>query len=301
MERSLDKPRIFLDSGAYSAHTRGIKIDIQDYISFIKERVSLCDVYANLDVISINGSRSNRATAEQTLKNQRIMEEAGLHPLPCFHYGEPYEYLQYYTEQYNYVGLGMATAVSRTIPFLTECFSKYICDRFGMPKVRVHGYGISSIEIILQFPFYSVDSTAWMIIGRYGLILVPRRRNGQWVYTQNPYKVAVSTRSPRRKTNGKHIDNMSYMERKMVLDYIHEKGFSLGKSDFKLVDKDYILAENEKWTGTAQKISSVPREVEIIIDEGISNIDSLRDELNAVYFAVLQQYLPCWPRGLNIS
>jgi hypothetical protein len=261
----------------------------------------LCDVYANLDVISINGSRSNRATAEQTLKNQRIMEEAGLHPLPCFHYGEPYEYLQYYTEQYNYVGLGMATAVSRTIPFLTECFSKYICDRFGMPKVRVHGYGISSIEIILQFPFYSVDSTAWMIIGRYGLILVPRRRNGQWVYTQNPYKVAVSTRSPRRKTNGKHIDNMSYMERKMVLDYIHEKGFSLGKSDFKLVDKDYILAENEKWTGTAQKISSVPREVEIIIDEGISNIDSLRDELNAVYFAVLQQYLPCWPRGLNIS
>lgn len=238
MEQSPNKPRVFLDSGAYSAHTRGINIDIQDYIAFIKERIDLFDVYANLDVISINGSRSNRTTAERTLRNQRIMEEAGLHPLPCFHYGEPYEYLQLYVEQYDYVGLGMATAVSRTIPFLTECFSKYICDRFGMPKVRVHGYGISSIETILKFPFYSIDSTTWMITGRYGSILVPRRSNGQWSYIKNPFKVAVSTRNPRRKTDGKHIVNMCYSERKMVLDYIHEKGFVLGKSEFKSVDKD---------------------------------------------------------------
>ena len=43
---------VFLDSGAFSAWTRGMEIDIQKYIEFIKQNQDIITVYANLDVIS---------------------------------------------------------------------------------------------------------------------------------------------------------------------------------------------------------------------------------------------------------
>ena len=75
----MNKVDLFLDSGAFSAMTQGVKIDIYEYIDFIKEHEDVLEVYANLDVIG---------SAEGTWKNQMIMEEAGLKPLPVFHYGE---------------------------------------------------------------------------------------------------------------------------------------------------------------------------------------------------------------------
>ena len=85
---------VFLDSGAYSALTKGAKIDIQDYIKFIKENLSVLDLYANLDVIY---------NAEATLANQQIMEKEGLSPIPCYHAGEDFSYLQYYIKNYDYI------------------------------------------------------------------------------------------------------------------------------------------------------------------------------------------------------
>jgi hypothetical protein len=85
-------PDIFLDSGAFSAMSQGVHIDIVDYIAFVKQNKSKLKVYANLDVIG---------NAEATLKNQEIMEKAGLSPLPCFHYGEDKKYLQMYCENTN--------------------------------------------------------------------------------------------------------------------------------------------------------------------------------------------------------
>lgn len=37
---------LFLDSGAYSAYTKGVNIDIQEYISFIKSNIKYISVYA---------------------------------------------------------------------------------------------------------------------------------------------------------------------------------------------------------------------------------------------------------------
>ena len=82
---------LFVDSGAYSAHKRGVSIDIQEYIAYLQDNKDYIDVYANLDVIG---------DPEATLENQKIMEEAGLSPLPCFHMGEDWKYLHLYVEHY---------------------------------------------------------------------------------------------------------------------------------------------------------------------------------------------------------
>ena len=80
-----NKVNLFLDSGAFSAFTQGAEINIVDYIAFIKKNKKYIETYAVLDVIG---------SAEKTWENQRIMEKAGLSPLPCFHFGEGVKWLK---------------------------------------------------------------------------------------------------------------------------------------------------------------------------------------------------------------
>jgi len=288
---------VFLDSGAYSAWTQGIEINIQDYIDFIKQHQDIIDIYANLDVISIDGKRGSKLTAELTLKNQKIMEEAGLRPLPVFHIGEPFEYLEYYIKRYDYIGLGGMVGVPRNtlILWLDECFDKYICDEKGMPKVKIHGFGLTSFSLMLRYPWYSCDSTSWVITSRIGSIYVPRFKNGKWIYDENSWKISVSSRSPNKKEAGQHIDTLPPKQREIVLQYIHEKGYKLGKSRFEYVDQDHELAENERWAEKKPKDKNAKRLVEIIEEVGICNDYRLRDELNIIYFQDLEKTLPEWP------
>ena len=80
-----NKVHLFLDSGAFSAYTLGIEINIYEYIEFIKQHKNIIDMYANLDVIATGNTLNDKKyAAEKTLQNQKIMEEAGLSPLPVF-------------------------------------------------------------------------------------------------------------------------------------------------------------------------------------------------------------------------
>lgn len=283
---------LFLDSGAFSAFTQGAVIDIHEYISFIKKYARFIDVYANLDVIG---------DPVATKKNQEIMEKAGLKPLPCFHYGEEVKYLREYIKSNEYIALGgMASSKSGAVlsndqrqQWLDEIFSKYICDSEGLPKVKVHGFGLTSLKLMLRYPWYSVDSTSWVVTARLGSVYVPRRRNGKWIYGEDSWKVLVSSRSPSKGEKGKHFNSYTPMEKSVILDYFKEKGFVLGQSKFKMVKSDYALKENEKWFGG--KNEQGDREVEIIIESGLCNEYVQRDELNAMYFVDLEKSIPEWP------
>ncbi len=309
-ERKVD---LFLDSGAYSAWTQGKPIDIQEYIRFIKENLDILDVYANLDGIPLRGSKKEedeeggihhfleahgKDSAELTLKNQRIMEKAGLHPLPCFHFGEPFEYLQYYVDNYDYLALGVVgNSGKKLIPWLNKCFSQYICDKDGMPKVKVHGFAVTSLKVMLMYPWYSVDSTSWVLTGRMGSIFIPQFRNGVWNYNEQSWKIAVSNRSPNLRDVKKdsHVFHLSTEKRKIFDRYIAEKGFVLGKSDFKVVDASYTPQENERWLKRDPKLGKHKRELEIILEPGLSNTYQLRDEINIIYFLDLEENCPKWP------
>jgi hypothetical protein len=159
---------LFLDSGAYSAKTRGKIIDIDKYISFIYENKTAISVYAGLDVIG---------DSKKTWENQIIMERAGLHPLPTFHGGEDVRWLKRYIDKgYEYICLGGIVGMNTTKlkTWLDPLFNKYLIDMNGMPRVKTHGFGIANIELILRYPWYSVDSHAWQLRGsRYGKIDIP--------------------------------------------------------------------------------------------------------------------------------
>lgn len=296
-----NKVHLFLDSGAFSAWTQNAKIKMEDYIKFIIDNKDYIGIYANLDVIKIkrNGiwAGPNRRSAEKTLKNQKIMEAAGLNPLPCFHFGEPEEYLAYYVDNYDYIALGVAgnSGISSLMEWMDMCFSKYICDEKGMPKVKVHGFAVTALTVMLRYPFFSVDSSSWVVTSRVGSIYVPYINKGKCVYDVNPWKIAVSAKSPTSKEAGKHLTTLSPLQKEIILQYIADKGYKLGKSEFKKIDQDHLLAENEKWAEKKPVLKSVKRQIELLHEVGLCNNYQMRDEMNIIYFKDLESECQPWP------
>jgi hypothetical protein len=142
---------VFADSGAFSAHTKGVVIDLTDYAAWLGRWRALFTVAANLDVIG---------DLAQTRRNQARLEQLGHRVLPVFHVGTPWEELDRLCTEYDYVALGGMVAHAQRPPvmmrWLIRCFR--IAEKHG---TRFHGFGQTNPAIIAKLPFYSVDSSAW--------------------------------------------------------------------------------------------------------------------------------------------
>lgn len=145
---------ILFDSGAFSLWRRGFKICIKDYCEYLKKYC--IEKYIVLDKI---GSHA------ETMTNQRIMEDLGMNPIPVYHLNSPIENLYEICEKYSYICLGGTVGSHRTvrIKFFTEVFEHF-------PDKKFHALGLGDASIIQSFPFYSVDSTTWLIAEKIGKI-----------------------------------------------------------------------------------------------------------------------------------
>lgn len=210
----------FLDSGAYSAMMQKTEVEIDDYIDFIIRHKSRITVYANLDVIG---------SAEGTLANQLYMEEAGLDPMPVFHGGEDLKWLKYYIDRYDYLAIGGAAGRltgSSLIRYLDKVWGEMLTNDIGEPVVKVHGFGITSIVMLLRYPWYSVDSTSWLKAAAFGNIMVPRVIDGEFNYQKKPLVVTVSNKSKARFQEGRHLKSFPNTARIKIREYFEQEGFT---------------------------------------------------------------------------
>jgi hypothetical protein len=284
------KPKILLDSGAFSASMGKGIIDIVKYIEFVYKWQDYLVGYFVLDKVY---------DGKVTWQNQKIMEDAGLKPIPIFHQGTDVKYLKRCME-YEYFGMGgvggRGYSFKQIIESHDKCWS-LICDDKGYPKNRVHGFGVTSPKIMLRYPLYSIDSTSWVINSRYGHVIIPRFTNGKPDYELLPRFISVCgvTRYTGNSISERYIFNFSDSEKQQIFDYLETKGLKFGKSEFKYESMDYKLKENEMW-GEAKKIARQDkRKVEIIIEPGITNNIYDRDRINAYYYLDLQNTLS-YPR-----
>jgi hypothetical protein len=158
----------FLDSGAFSAWSLGKKVNIDDYIAFIHKHKHLLKVYANLDVIG---------DPVGTAENQRIMEEAGLQPLPVVHNGSPDAAIKILVENYDYFAVGgmVGRPESEIRGYCKRVFK--IATEIKQ-EVKIHGFGLTTHKLMREFPFFSVDSTTWLLPSKFGTVALydPRRK-----------------------------------------------------------------------------------------------------------------------------
>lgn len=204
---------IFLDSGAFSAMNSGVEIDLRDYIQYVQANRDIIEVVDGQLVASVLDAVGN---PQKTYENQKAMELAGVKPLPCFHYGEDERYLEYYVANYPYITLGGMVPISTAQLFywLDRLWEKYLTDGSGRPRTRVHGFGLTSQDLMSRYPWFSVDSSSWQVIGSIGNILLPDHGT-----------VSMSKDSPARKVLGRHFDNLREIEKNAIRKLFDTLGF----------------------------------------------------------------------------
>ena len=272
--------KLMVDSGAYSAFTQKTKIDMDKYIEFIKKNEECLEVYFNLDVLS-NGGKS--------YVNWIHMRANGLHPVPVYHIGTDEKYLEKYLKIIRHdtqfldkhqegpdIAIGAIANMStdERLKSLDRIWQDYLTDSDGMPVLKVHGFGLTSIRVMRNYCWWSVDSTSWVMFGRYGAILVPRTIKGEYVYNDNPFIVTVSSKSPKVKEAGKHFCRYPKNVRKHILKYIHHMGFEIG-------------GEILSWEDGTPEVE--------VLEEGLSNVHYQRDMINMLYYLGVQESMPKWP------
>ena len=297
--------KIFLDSGAFSAFHNNTSVNIQEYIDFIKENKSSIETYANLDEIG---------SPEGTWKNQEEMERQGLNPIPVYHLGEPHSYLDR-CMKYPYFAVGgiasKLTSQKALSDYLSTLFRK-VCPKSNdfYPICKVHGFGIATPTLLITYPWYSADTTSWVQYGRYGIVLVPRKINGQMRYDVSPYTVAISSRS-KAVGDAEHFNNMAKEIQDEIKSYFDRIGCPIGKIMHRLVDMDYKLQEDEKWVDKKNPVKIGPDKiedaknktpviqklrVEKIMEKGLCCDGDMRDKVNLQYFLDLEKHQGKYPR-----
>lgn len=175
--------KLFIDSGAYTAFTKGRVVDVDEYIFYINSISSMLHCFAQVDHITGKGE-TKEDTARLSWENFLYMRHRVSEPhklVPIFHQGEDLKWLQNMVEysddigKLDYIGFGamVGTGVNREDKclFFDRAFS--IIEKSSNPNIRVHAMGMTSLPLLECYPFYSADSTSWIMQAATGSIFTP--------------------------------------------------------------------------------------------------------------------------------
>lgn len=178
--------KLFIDSGAFSAWTKGVKINVKEYIRWLNERAEDIHLCGQVDVIPgdrVFGAtpKQVREAAQATWDNYLFMRKRLKNPsalLYTYHIGEPIEFLKRALEWKDengeyipYIALGGMVGKPAKIRdvFLENCF-RIIRDSSN-PNIKVHAFGMTDFELLEKYPIYSADSTSWIMVGAMGNVM----------------------------------------------------------------------------------------------------------------------------------
>lgn len=247
MHKSLDismdnNVRIMMDSGAYSFHKfldratgslanskrlgpeaiKRLKEEtIELYIEYCKSRqAGYWDFYFNFDY---------RIHAPTVYSIQRRLEKAGLRPVPVFHGDDGLDWFRRYCEDgHKLIGLGgKTTAIRSAWRNLRKYYERVfnIAEKHG---VKLHGFGVNSLSLMFEFPWYSVDATTWIKTAAYGRISFVNP------VTHTVDQIHVSTRQTKHCSSYATMDKSS---QKMVREQVEAEGFDFEKLRISLYER----------------------------------------------------------------
>ena len=184
IEYFLEQPErgpMLIDSGAFSVAHSGKTIDIDEYIAYINAHPTI-EYWIELDKIPfpILNHETAKDSAEYSWKNYLYMIERLNEPkklLPVFHIGEDFRHLQnmleatFNNKHIPYIGLGGTVGLASSVKedWYKQCFK--VIKESNNPNIKTHAFGMTSLDILENYPFTSADSTTWMMLAINGNIL----------------------------------------------------------------------------------------------------------------------------------
>lgn len=167
----------WLDSGAFTAWTRGCVYKADEYYEFIVNLLPQLKVFKRVFAISLDkipGRINERVTQDDlkiaidtTIKNTQWLTAKGLNVVPIHHQGEPLWVMEEYLKMAEYVGISPAndSPQKKRINYIQSLWKLFKSDTSIHPS---HNFGNVSAEQLKTFPFYSADSSTFGATEKYG-------------------------------------------------------------------------------------------------------------------------------------
>lgn len=152
---------LVVDSGAFTAHTVGKKVDLKEYVEFVNQHHASITTAVVLDVIG-----DWKATARN---HDRMLELVNddVTVLPVWHSTSPIEELTRLCSTYPYIGIGGVVSMAKTV----KTFMQHMIRAHRVARehgTRLHGLGVTGATAMMRLPWSTVDSTAWRSGHMYG-------------------------------------------------------------------------------------------------------------------------------------
>lgn len=203
---------LMIDSGAFTMHTKGKEINVDEYIEFLNER----DEYYSyaIQVDHIPGEWGKPKTSKEiheapikTFENYIYMISKLKTPsklLPVFHQHEKFEHLERYLNltpklEYMCISGDKTLTPKQREDWYKEVF--HVIKSSKNPNIKTHCLGSATFKNAEDFPFESMDATTWIMSAAVGSILTDM---GSVVMSENS------------KNDVKNINNLD----KNVIQYI---------------------------------------------------------------------------------
>lgn len=224
--------KLFIDSGAHTAHTQMREVDVDDYLDYVNNLDDYVTIFAQVD--KIPGIYRKPKTIKDWVEapeiswnNYLYMRERAKSPdkiIPVFHQGENLKWLSNMLEArfdgkpIPYIGISPRgdVPVSSKENFIADCFK--VIESSSNPNVKVHAFGMTTLEVLERYHFYSADSTTWLLTAAMGNIITP------WGL------VYCSDRDANRT-----LTSLPKMVQEAFLSYISGTGYT-----FEQLAKDYV-------------------------------------------------------------
>lgn len=208
---------LFMDSGAFSMFTLGAEVNLDHYGDYLRLAADHIHVASNVDAIGAGREADSYA-------NQKYLESLGL-PVPVcpvHHARDDDRWLvKYIDEGYPYIFLGgmVPESTPYLIDWLDHIWDKYLALPDGTARVKVHGFGLTTFELMERYPWFSVDSTSWVMQGMFGNIKV--KIDGK------VRDLAVSRRGAAAKQADRSFWSLDAHTQGLLRQQIEAKGFDL--------------------------------------------------------------------------
>lgn len=202
----------FLDSGAFSFHKSGIPADVDEYIEYANSLDEHTIAVAQLDTIP--GKLGQPKTPEDYKESARKSWENFLYMypkmkspeklIPVYHQGEAFDALRNMLEwrdsdgnKLSYIGISPANDTAQVTKnmFMSKVYQ--IIAESSNPNVRTHLFGMTSLDALAKFPYYSADSISHRLRSAYNK-----------VFTRKWGTVSLSDKTRTNRTKS----NMSFLQ-----------------------------------------------------------------------------------------
>jgi hypothetical protein len=236
-----------LDSGAYSAWKNGLTIKVDDYAAYVLSMPrGMFSAVVNLDVIPgepghVPSQTDIDRSAEIGWENYAALKRAlgdRYTVLHVYHQGEHLKWLRKLMDESPYFGVSPDNSkrTNEKMAWL-DTLMPTLTDARGTPLRKFHGFGVTAMQIIDRYPWYSIDSTSWRQWAMYGMIFYTPSSAHQRVTMR---RVAISDKNPQRPQAGSwHYDRLAPDAQRTIRRHVESKGYTFDDLRTSLLQRDH--------------------------------------------------------------